>query len=246
MIVALIMGRKESKGLPEKNTYQVLGKPLAYYPMSAAKECRDINKVYLSTDDEKLMQFAGENNIEIIKRPPELCTDEALGEDVYVHAYRVVRERNKQDDIEIVVLLMCNAATVTSEIISAGIKVLRQNPDYDSAVTVSRYNMWAPLRARRIGSDTLLHPFVSFKAFGDPQTLNCDRDSQGDVWFADMGASVVRSRCLDNIEYGLLPQKWMGQKIYPLKQWGGLDVDYEWQMPQVKFWLEKNLNKKEG
>jgi hypothetical protein len=36
----------------------------------------------------------------------------------------------------------------------------------------------------------------------------------------------------------MLPQKWMGQNIYPIKQWGGLDVDYEWQMPQVEFWLK--------
>jgi hypothetical protein len=52
-----------------------------------------------------------------------------------------------------------------------------------------------------------------------------------------MGVSVVRSRCLENIHEGLLPQKWMGRKIYPLKQWGGLDVDYEWQIGQVKYWL---------
>ncbi len=30
----------------------------------------------------------------------------------------------------------------------------------------------------------------------------------------------------------------MGQKILPVKQWGGLDVDYEWQIPQVEFWLQ--------
>ena len=30
----------------------------------------------------------------------------------------------------------------------------------------------------------------------------------------------------------------MGKKIYPIKNWGGLDVDKEWQIPQVKYWLE--------
>ena len=138
-------------------------------------------------------------------------------------------------------MLMCNAATITTESISTGIKVLRKNPQYDSAVTVSRYNMWSPLRARKIGDDGFLHSFVPFEAFGDPKTLNCDRDSQGDVWFADMGASIVRARCLENIEDGLLPQKWMGRKIYPLKQSGGCDIDYEWQLPQVEYWLKKNL-----
>ena len=80
-------------------------------------------------------------------------------------------------------------------------------------------------------------PFVPFETFGDPATLNCDRDSQGDVWFADMGVSVVRPRCLDELEQGLLPQKWMGRRIGPIESWGGCDVDYPWQIPGVEYWL---------
>ena len=245
MVIALIMGRKGSKGFPGKNTSEISGKPLAHYPMSAATRCPDVDKVYLSTDDEQLMALAEENNVEVIKRPPELCTDEALGEDVYVHGYNLAKEKNKAQDIELIVLLMCNAATIVPETISEGIKILRENPGYDSAVTVSKYNMWSPLRARRIEKDGLLKPFIPFEAFGDPKTLNCDRNSQGDVWFADMGVSIIRPECLENLEDGLLPQKWMGQKIYPLKQWGGLDVDYEWQVPQVEYWLKNKEAKDE-
>ena len=82
-----------------------------------------------------------------------------------------------------------------------------------------------------------LQPFVPFETFGNPTTLNCDRDSQGDIFFADMGCSVVRPHCLDNLDDGLLPQKWMGQKIAPIQQEAGCDVDYEWQVPSVEFWL---------
>jgi len=213
MIIAILMGRKGSKGFPGKNLYKIMGNPLAYYPMKAAKNCQEINKTYISTDDERLMKLAKENDIKIIQRPPELCTDLALGEHVYVHAYNVAGKENKNHRIEMIVLLMCNAATITATTISDGIKILREHPEYDSAVTVSKYNMWSPPRARKIGSDGLLYPFVSFDSFGDQKTVNCDRDSQGDVWFADMGASIIRPRCLENLEDGLLPQKWMGQKI---------------------------------
>ncbi|OHB34008.1 MAG: cytidylyltransferase [Planctomycetes bacterium RIFCSPLOWO2_12_FULL_39_13] len=240
MIIALLMGRKGSKGFPGKNLHIVLGQPLAYYPMKAARGCPEIDRIFISTDDERLMELALKNGIKIIKRPPELCTDAALGEHVYLHAYNYIKEQNRHCKIELVVLLMCNAATITSETISDGIRILRNNPDYDSAVTVTMLNMWSPLRARKIGDDGLLKPFVPLDAFGDPKKLNCDRDSQGDVWFADMGVSVVRPKCLEGLEYGLLPQKWMGQKIYPLKQWGGLDIDYEWQVPQAEFWLKKH------
>jgi len=240
MYVAIIIGRKNSKGFPGKNLYPVLGRPLSYYPMKAAKGSPEIDKIYISTDDSKLIELAKENNIERIVRPAELCTDGALGEDVFVHAYNSVKVNNKGRNIEIVVLLMCNAATINSKMITKGIKILEENPEYDSVVSVSKYNMWSPLRAREVDEDGLLVPFVPFESFGDPKTLNCDRDSQGDAWFADMGVSIVRARCLENVVDGLLPQKWMGKKIYPLKQWGGLDVDYEWQIPQVEFWLRKH------
>ncbi|MGA2917093.1 cytidylyltransferase domain-containing protein [Methanoregula sp.] len=239
MIPALLIGREGSVGFPGKNVYPVLGKPLMAYPLMAAKKAKSVDTVYVSTDSQKIKSIGKEYGAEIIDRPPELCSKEALGEDAYVHGYRYIKEKTGKD-IELVVLLFCNAATILPETIDEGIAVLRKNPGYDSAVTVSKYNMWSPLRARKEGADGLLHPFVPFETFGDPKSLNCDRDSQGDVWFADMSVSIVRPHCLEHLEEGLLPQKWMGQNIYPLKQWGGCDVDYEWQIPQVRFWLEKH------
>ena len=247
MICALIIGRKGSVGFPGKNLYPVLGRPLCEYPMLAALNSKYVDRVYLSTDDEKLMELARKNHVEVIIRPPELCTKEALGEDAFAHGYQIIKNKlnarssKLQDkEIELMVLLFCNAPTVTPALVDEGISVLREHPEYNSAVSVSKYNMWSPLRARKIGKDGLLHPFVPFEAFGDVSKLSCDRDSQGDVWFADMGVSIVRPRCLENLKEGLLPQRWMGKKIYPLKQWGGLDVDYEWQIPQVEYWLKKH------
>ncbi len=240
MIISLLMGRKGSKGFPGKNTYLIEGLALAEYPMLAAAGCGLVDKNYISTDDEKLMALAKKHGLEVIKRPPELCTDAALGEDVYLHGFNKAKEFNKGREIELIVLLMCNAPAITSKSLSEGITVLKNNPEYDSAVTVSRYNMWSPLRARKIGADGLLRPFLDLNAIGDTSKMNCDRDSQGDVWFADMGVSIIRPRCLENVEQGQLPQRWMGKKIYPLRQWGGLDVDYQWQIPQVEYWIKKH------
>jgi len=238
MIAALLLGRKGSVGFPGKNLYPILGRPLVAYPLLAAVSAKKVDRVYVSTDDDRIMEIGERHGAHIIVRPPELASKTALGEHAYVHGYQVIRDSMPNgQELELLVLLFCNAATILGQTIDQGIDILRQNPVYDSAVTVSCYNMWSPLRARKIGSDGLLHPFVPFENFGDPATLNCDRDSQGDVWFADMGVSIVRPHCLENLEEGLLPQKWMGQNIYPLKQWGGCDVDFEWQIPGVEFWL---------
>jgi len=188
------------------------------------------------------MEVGRSYGAEIIVRPPELCTSQALGEDAFVHGYRVIKEQLAEEgrSIEFMVLLFANAATITGDLIDEGIEKLRADSTLDSAVTVSRYNMWSPLRARKLDSDGCLRPFVPFETFGDPKTLNCDRDSQGDVFFADMGVSIVRPHCLEHLEEGLLPQKWMGRRIAPIESWGGCDVDYEWQIPGVEFWLKKH------
>ena len=242
MICALMLGREGSSGFPGKNVSLVLGRPLCAYPLLAAKAAPSVDRVYVSTDSPRLKEIGRDLGAYIIDRPAHLCTNSALGEHAYLHGYETIRgELSKENEtIELMVLLFANAPTILGSTIEEGIATLRARPDIDSAVTVSRYNMWSPLRARKETSEGLLQPFVPFETFGDPKTLNCDRDSQGDVWFADMSVSIVRPRCLDELEEGLLPQKWMGQRIHPLKQWGGLDVDYEWQVPQVEFWLRKH------
>jgi len=239
MIAALMLGREGSVGFPGKNTTPVLGRPMMSYPLLAASAAKSVDQVYVSTDSDKIKKVALEHGAKIIERPPELATKEALGEDAYAHGYQVISDLNGEPP-ELVVLLFCNAVTILGKTIDEGVGVLLEDPSLDSAVTVSAYNMWSPIRARKEGPDGLLQPFVPFEAFGELKAVNCDRDSQGDVFFADMSVSIVRPRCLEDLNFGVLPQRWMGRRIYPLKQWGGCDVDYAWQIPSVEYWLREH------
>lgn len=239
MNAALLIGREGSRGFPGKNLHPVLGRPMAAYPLLAARHARSIGATFVSTDSRRIAELAVRHGAEVIERPAELATPEALGEHAFQHGCREIRDRlaARGHALDAIALLFCNGPTLVAQTIDDAAARLLSDPTIDSVVTVSQYNMWSPIRARRETAAGLLDPFVPFETFGDPATLNCDRDSQGDVWFADMSLSLVRPRCLDRLEEGLLPQKWMGRRIAPLKQWGGLDVDYEWQVPQVEFWL---------
>jgi len=245
MIFALMMGRSGSTGFPKKNIKKVLGRSLFEYPLIASKNSKYIDKIFVTTDCPIISRISKKYGVVHIKRPRKLANSKALGEQVYEHGYNEIKKTLKvnKKKIEFIVLLMANAPTITSKLIDKGINILRKNKKFDSAVSTSIYNMWSPLRARKI-SNNLLKPFVPFKTFGNPKTLNCDRDSQGDVYYADMSVSIVRPKCLENLKGGLLPQKWMGKKIAPIPSWGGCDVDYEWQLPMVEFWLKKNGYKK--
>ncbi len=238
MIAALLLGRKGSVGFPNKNLHEVMGRPLAWYPLRAALEAKGVDRVYMSTDDERLMELARQGGAEVIERPAYLCTKQALGEDAYKHGYEEICKREGEKP-ELVVLLFCNAATVNAQTIDRGIDVLRANESYDSAVTVSCFNMYSPVRARRINQEGLLDPFLPLDVFEDQFVVSCDRNCQGDVWFADCALSVVRPHCLEELDAGAPPQKWMGKRIYPLQQEAGCDVDDEWQIPMVEWWLKR-------
>ena len=239
MICSLILGRKGSVGFPGKNLFEINGKPLSWYPMKAASELHEIAHNFISTDDPRLVEVASSLGFKVIDRPDYLATPEALGEDAYQHGFEEICKVIGQDP-EILVLLFCNAPTVTSKQIIEGIRKLQEDKTADSAVTVSRYNMFSPIRARRISDDGTLQPYIPFEHHPNFEKTNCDRDSQGDVWFADVALSVIRPRNLKNLKDGLMPQKWMGKKILPIFNEAGLDIDFEWQIGQIEWWLRKN------
>lgn len=235
MIPALLIGRGGSTGLPGKNTMKLVGRPLMEYPILAAQHSRCIDKIYLSTDSADIADVGKRLGAEIIERPPYLATKEAKSEDAFVHGFETIKARYGKP-VDAIALLFCNGATITPGFIDQGYDALCADPTLDSAVSVSVFNMWSPARARKLDKNGYLVPAI------DPALIDgisCDRDTQGDVYYADCSMFVVRPRCMD-LSYGLDPFKWIGRKVLPLKQWGGLDIDYDWQVPIVEFWLRKH------
>ena len=54
---------------------------------------------------------------------------------------------------------------------------------------------------------------------------------------------VANIKCLEKLKDGLLPQKWMGKKIAPIKSYAGFDIDYDWQFPLLEHRLRINGHK---
>ena len=64
--VAILLGRKGSKGMPGKNTMRIFGKPISHYPMLAASNSKYISDIFLSTDDENIKIEAKNFNVHTI------------------------------------------------------------------------------------------------------------------------------------------------------------------------------------
>jgi CMP-N-acetylneuraminic acid synthetase len=236
MIASVIFGRGGSKGLPGKNTMDILGKAIMEYPLIGCQNSKYINKMYVSTDSDEIADIAMKYNCDYIHRPIELCTDKALLQDAIFHSYKEISMNN---DLEYLVITMCNAPNITSEAIDKGIQMLRDDQTIDSVITVGRFDMFAPERARTPDSNNQLKPYVPFSQL--TENANCDRSSYKPTYFADGGMTVVRAKCLEEMNTNLMPFLWMGKNIgYIVQSPGGGDVDCLWQVKTAELWIKQN------
>jgi CMP-N-acetylneuraminic acid synthetase len=235
MIIGIQFGRKGSQGLPGKNKMNLAGQPLYQWSAGAMLKCTAINKYFISTDDEEIEQALIKQGFLSLPRPAELLNNEALLESSIQWAAHEIRKQFPST--RFVVITLCNAPTVTDEVIEQGIKYLEDNHEFDSATTVAELGMFSPERARTLQNGSLV-PYVPFENFG--HTITCDRKDHLKTYFADGGATIVRIESLLDLKDNLPPFKWMGKKIYPLVQpAGGSDLDYEWQVPVLEWWVKK-------
>ena len=66
---ALLIGKHNSGSVPGKNYMEILGRPAVEYPLLAASHCKQIDKIYVSTDSPIIMKIASDFGAEIIERP---------------------------------------------------------------------------------------------------------------------------------------------------------------------------------
>lgn len=86
-IIAIITARGGSKGIPGKNIKPLWGKPLLDWTFEAAKSSLYLDRIILSTDDNRIIQHAEQLGCEVpFIRPSYLATDEATSTDVILHA----------------------------------------------------------------------------------------------------------------------------------------------------------------
>ncbi len=92
-LLALIPARGGSKGIPKKNTKNLLGKPLIAWTIEKAKQAKCIDTVVVSTEDRETARLAKTLGAEVpFMRPAELATDETPGIAPVLHALEQLPE----------------------------------------------------------------------------------------------------------------------------------------------------------
>ena len=84
-MISLILARGGSKGVQKKNIKNLLGKPLIEYVITSAKQSKKITDIYVSSDDEEIIEISKKLGCKIIVRPSELSNDLSLDIDSFRH-----------------------------------------------------------------------------------------------------------------------------------------------------------------
>jgi hypothetical protein len=228
MICALLVDPDDSPDFPG-NSAEVMGRPLAAYPLMAAKGSRHVGRVYAQTGSLPVRRVAGQYGAAILDAPAHEGDAPARDEALIAHGYRQIVEdlRGEKTAPELIVVLFANTGAVSTALIDAGVEAMLEDPSLDSAATVSCYDRWTPRRAFREGADGRLQRYAS-----------CVTDADT-AWFPDWGAVVARPRVLEALKPDAAPLSYLGERILPLKQIGGGPVDRLWQVPKMEYWLKK-------
>lgn len=128
-IIAVILARGGSKGIPRKNVLPVGGIPLVARSILAVKKALGISGVYVSTDDEEIAAVAREYGAEVVIRPAELASDTASSEGALLHFAEVV-------PADAYVFIQCTSPFTTTEDFAHGIELFNQ-PEIDSVLAVT-------------------------------------------------------------------------------------------------------------
>ncbi|MBU0580541.1 MAG: NTP transferase domain-containing protein [Candidatus Margulisbacteria bacterium] len=235
-VVALLTGRGNNT-LADKNILPVLGKPLLYYPANAGKRSKYIKEFYVSSDDHKILDIAGELGYKRIVRPQELAAPNAQHVDAITHA---LKKMKAEDGIEpdILVVLMANSATIKSGWIDKCLEIMMNDNEVSAMVPVYEDSDHHPFRAKSIGSDGYLNTFIDFKG----QQISTNRQDLAPSYFLCHNFWVLNVKKSIFQEDGQKPWSFMGSKIKPYIVEKTIDVHDMEDLLKTEKWLRKKTN----
>src|SRR5260370_22112711 len=84
--VAIIPARGNSKGIVRKNLLDFCGRPLLSWSILQARAAETVDNVYVSSDNDEILEVAKREGAVPIRRPAEFATDTATSESALAHA----------------------------------------------------------------------------------------------------------------------------------------------------------------
>jgi len=133
-VLAVIPARRGSTRLPGKHLLDLAGKPLIAHTIDAARDCAAVDRVIVTSDDERIEALARDAGVEFIARPAALATATATSEAALRHALETAAPAPGPADV--VALLQPTSPLRTARHLAECIRAFRAAADCLSALSV--------------------------------------------------------------------------------------------------------------
>ncbi len=225
-ILAIIPARGGSKGVPMKNIRMFHGQPLLAWTIQAAQGCREIDRLLLSSDDERIMEVARHYGCEVpFARPPELATDTATSLDVARH---VLDHLEKKYDI--LLWLQPTSPLRTSDHIRAALEVVAQGR-HNSCVSVCRSAKPPEWMFRLQDDHTLIRVVPQAQEAGYRQAIPPAYVLNGAIYACSIPWLLQGKSFTDNQTIALV-----------MEDRHSIDIDTEQDFQLGEWWMRHNLH----
>lgn len=156
-ILGIIPARGGSKGVKGKNLKILTGLPLIAYTIKEAMKS-NLAYVVVSTDDDEISRVARNFGVDVpFKRPDHLSNDTAKSIDVAVHALLEMEKINGVS-YDAIMLLQPTSPFRTCDDINFAIKILNENPEANSVISVVDVKAHHPARMKYLQNGWLIDP----------------------------------------------------------------------------------------
>lgn len=167
--LAVIPARGGSKGLPEKNTRLLAGRPLLEHSLRLAGLCPEIDRAVVSTDSASVADVARAAGGEVLERPSELAQDETPMLPVLHHVLHALDPGGSTYDL-LLLLDPTSPGRVPGDIAAAH-RLLAGAPEADGVVAVSEPS-FNPIWHAVVDRDGYLEPLLAdASAYGRRQDV---------------------------------------------------------------------------
>jgi len=123
-ILAIIPTRAGSKGLPSKNIIKIGRKPMVAWTIDAALRSKYINRLVISSDDQKVLEIAKAYGVETIKRPKNVSEkSDYPPRPVILHTLDFLKKKEDYEP-DIIVYLQSTSPLRTYQDIDKAIKTM--------------------------------------------------------------------------------------------------------------------------
>lgn len=197
-ILAVIPARGGSKGIPDKNIRELKGIPLIAYSILAAKRCKYIDDILVSTDSANIAETAGHYGAWIpFFRPKNLAQDDSKTIDCLVYTIERLKEMGKEYDY--LMLLQPTQPFRRARHLEESIEIT-VDKGCGSLVSVTKAEE-SPVLMRTLGEDGRLKRILDMPSTVRRQEFPAVYRVNGSIYINKLGKSFDQSVSLNDNEY---------------------------------------------